>query len=65
MKVNRDLADAIMMISFIILVLVGTTTFQDETTKVVIMSVLGVVAATMVALRAIAARHKENNNEVI
>lgn len=65
MKVNRDLADAVMMVSFIILVLVGTTTFQNESTKLAIMSALGVVAAIMVALRALGARQKEKNNEVI
>lgn len=29
MRINKDLADAIMMVSFIVLVLVGTTTFDN------------------------------------
>lgn len=33
MRINKDLADAIMMVSFIVLVLVGTTTFDNEVTK--------------------------------
>ena len=30
MKINKDLVDAVMMVSFIVLVLVGTTTFDNE-----------------------------------
>ena len=33
MRINKDLADAIMMVSFIVLVLVGTTTFDNEVLK--------------------------------
>ena len=42
MRINKDLADAIMMVSFIVLVLVGTTTFDNEVTKNVTMGSLGV-----------------------
>ena len=41
MRINKDLADAIMMVSFIVLVLVGTTTFDNEVTKNVTMGSLG------------------------
>ena len=51
MKINKDLVDAVMMVSFIVLVLVGTTTFEDEVKKHVIMGVLAVVTVSMVALR--------------
>ena len=33
MKINKDLVDAVMMVSFIVLVLVGTTTFDNEVAK--------------------------------
>lgn len=29
MKINKDLVDAVMMLSFIILVLIGTTDFEN------------------------------------
>ena len=37
MKINKDLVDAVMMVSFIVLVLVGTTTFDNEVAKDVTM----------------------------
>ena len=33
MKINKDLVDAVMMVSFIVLVLVGTTTFDNGLLK--------------------------------
>ena len=56
MRINKDLADAIMMVSFIVLVLVGTTTFDNEVTKNVTMGSLGVI---MLVLRVIGSRQKE------
>lgn len=56
MKINKDLVDAIMMVSFIILVLIGTTDFQDETTKSISMGALGLLTASMVVLRVIQMR---------
>lgn len=47
MRINKDLADAIMMVSFIVLVLVGTTTFDNEVTKNVTMGSLGVITVAM------------------
>ena len=50
MRINKDLADAIMMVSFIVLVLVGTTTFDNEVTKNVTMGSLGVITVAMLVL---------------
>ena len=47
MRINKDLADAIMMVSFIVLVLVGTTTFDNE------------ITVAMLVLRVIGSRQKE------
>ena len=55
MRINKDLADAIMMVSFIVLVLVGTTTFDNEVTKNVTMGSLGVITVAMLVLRVISA----------
>lgn len=33
MKINKDLVDAVMMVSFIILVLIGTTDFENAIAK--------------------------------
>lgn len=41
MRINKDLAEAVMMVSFIVLVLVGTTDFESATTKSVVMGLLG------------------------
>lgn len=57
MRINKDLADAIMMVSFI--VLVGTTTFDNEVTKNVTMGSLGVITVAMLVLRVIGSRQKE------
>lgn len=53
MKINKDLADAVLMVSFIILVLIGTTDFESASTKNVLMGGLGLVSAAMVVLRTI------------
>ena len=58
MRINKDLADAIMMVSFIVLVLVGTTTFDNEVTKNVTMG-SGVITVAMLVLRVIGSRQKE------
>ena len=59
MKVNKDLTDAIMMVSLIILVLVGTSVFDSETTKYIIMATLGAIIAAMAALRIHASRQDD------
>ena len=47
MKINKDLADAVMMLSVIILVLVGTSTFESVVTKNILMAVLATLAIFM------------------
>ena len=54
MRINKDLADAIMMVSFIVLVL-----FDNEVTKNVTMGSLGVITVAMLVLRVIGSRQKE------
>jgi len=56
MKLNKDLIDAVMMLSFIILVLVGTTEFDNITTKNITMGALGGITVLMVILRVIESR---------
>ena len=50
MKINKDLVDAVMMVSFIILVLIGTTDFENEIVKDVTMGALGLLTVGMVIL---------------
>ena len=56
MKINKELVDATMMLSFIILVLIGTTDFENIVAKDVTMGVLGLVTVIMVVLRGIQMR---------
>lgn len=63
MRINKDLADAIMMVSFIVLVLVGTTTFDNEVTKHVTMGILGLITVAMGILRIIGSRQKDEKEE--
>lgn len=56
MKVNKDFADAVMMVSFIVLVLVGTTTFDNETTKLLTMGVLATLTVVMGLFRFIGSK---------
>ena len=56
MKINKDLVDAVMMVSFIILVLIGTTDFENVIVKDVTMGALGLLTVSMVVLRAIQLR---------
>lgn len=63
MKINKDLVDAVMMVSFIILVLIGTTDFENAITKDVTMGALGLVTVAMVILRGIQLRQAEPKEE--
>lgn len=67
MKINKDLVDATMMLSFIILVLVGTTDISNVSTKEMIMGALGFVTVLMFVLRIVHARqvakHPDNEYE--
>ncbi len=63
MKINKDLADAVMMVSFIILVLVGTTDFESGTTKTILMAVLGVTSVAAIAFRAMAMKQSGSESQ--
>lgn len=62
MKINKDLVDATLMLSFIILVLVGTTEISSAVIKDVTMGVLGVICIIMVVLRGIQLRQAAHEN---
>lgn len=55
MRVNKDLMESLMMVAFITLVLVGTTHFDSESTKYLIMGGLGVIIALTGVLRYVVA----------
>ena len=55
MRVNKDLMESLMMVAFITLVLVGTTHFDSELTKYLIMGDLGVIIALTGVLRYVVA----------
>ncbi|WP_195281623.1 hypothetical protein [Parabacteroides johnsonii] len=61
MKINKDLVDATMMLSFIILVLIGTTDFSDMLLKEITMGGLALLSVAMVTLRIIYMRQKANS----
>lgn len=58
MKINKDLVDATMMLSFISLVLIGTTDFKDMLVKDVMMGSVGLLAVVMIVLRITLVRKK-------
>ena len=49
MKINKDLVDATMMLSFIILVLIGTSDFSNMLLKEITMGSLAVLSVAMIA----------------
>lgn len=51
MKLSQDFIEAVMMLAFIILVLVGTTDFENPLTKEVTLIITGMVAVGMVVLK--------------
>ena len=51
MKMSQDFIEAVMMLAFIILVLVGTTDFENPLTKEVTLIITGIVAVGMVVLK--------------
>ncbi|MCD8179282.1 MAG: hypothetical protein LUE98_18505 [Tannerellaceae bacterium] len=63
MKISKDLMDALMMLSFIILVLVATSDFENTAMKNILMIGSGVVVAISVTGRVLAAKKilKRNN----
>jgi hypothetical membrane protein len=60
MKINKDLMNAILMVSFIVLVLVGTTTFRDEMTKIITMVSLGALCLLSIILLIIASKKRDD-----
>lgn len=60
MKINKDLVDATMMLSFIILVLVGTSDFSNESFKYLTMGGLALLCIAMVICRIIHMRQEAN-----
>lgn len=56
MKINKDLVDAVMMLSAISMVLVGTSDFSDQGLKTILMVGLGVLTVAMVGLRVMASK---------
>ena len=50
MKINKDLVDAIMMVSFILLVLIGTSEFANTTLKTILMGGLGFSSLVMIII---------------
>ncbi len=64
MKINKDLVDATLMLSFIILVLVGTTDIADMVIKRSVMAVLAVICVAMVVLRVIYARQTQADEQI-
>ena len=61
MKINKDLVDATMMLSFIILVLIGTSDFSNMLLKEITMGSLAVLSVAMIALRFIPMRQEANS----
>ena len=51
MKLSQQFIYAVMMLAFIILVLVGTTDFENPLTKEVTLIITGIVAVGMVVLK--------------
>lgn len=64
MKINKDLVDATMMLSFIILVLIGTSDFSNMLLKEITMGGLALLSVAMIALRFIHMRQEANRHSV-
>ena len=62
MKVNKDLVDAIMMMSTIILVLVGTTPFSSYVTKNALIGVLVFLVISMAIIRYFGSKNQVPEN---
>lgn len=60
MKINKDLVDATMMLSFIILVLTGTSDFSNVLLKQIIMGGLAFLSVAMIVLRFVHMRQEAN-----
>ncbi|MDR2469267.1 MAG: hypothetical protein LBD27_02145 [Tannerella sp.] len=58
MKINRDLVEALLMLSLITMVLTGTAEFADATKKTLVMSGLIVLSVILAVLRILSARNR-------
>lgn len=63
MRINKDLAEALLMLSAIVLILLGVSDFENESTKTVIMVTLGSFTAILFVLRVLAARQKQDQEQ--
>lgn len=63
MKINKDLIDATLMLSVISLVLVGTTKFDNESTKNLVLAALGLLAIATLILRVLTTRKGSGEGE--
>ena len=62
MKINKDLVDATMMLSFIILVLIGTSDFSNMLLKEITMGSLAVLYGSFICGRKPIVRRMKNTN---
>ncbi len=58
----KDLADALLMLSCIILVLTGTSDFENDSFKTPFMICLAVVAVGSIVLRVVAGKKNDHGN---
>lgn len=63
MRINKDLVDAVMMLSFISLVLVATTEMANLVMKDGVMAGLGVLTVVMVVFRILELRQESHHEE--
>jgi len=63
MKINKDLAEALLMLSLIILVLVVTTDFESLMTKNLIITGLGILAVISGIFRVLGAKQEGKKEE--
>lgn len=64
MKISTDLIDALLMLSVIILVLIGTTPFDNPTNKTILMSAFSVIAVVAAIMRVIKIKKGQNTTLV-
>ena len=63
MKISTDLIDALLMLSVIILVLIGTTPFDNPTNKTIFMSAFSVIAVVAAIMRVIKIKKGQNTTQ--
>lgn len=63
MKISTDLIDALLMLSVIILVLIGTTPFDNPTNKTILMSAFSVIAVVAAIMRIIKIKKGQNTTQ--